>query len=232
LWLVAAAFAGASTVLSAAQEKAQTTPMTAAEKCHRDADRFRGATAEPAVFLAQSSTDALTPQRKNPEKRKAAEAQDKKVSDPESKLQQKLDRDSFRLKVDPILQGNQDMAIYRIQVWTIAEPEDSEIGYGGMVGRSGLFQREKDSQLFRSDFLVVVLFRAPEEVMKGDGKAQLELRFFTVGGRGTTHIIDDVPGTTQLDRVLDIRASDAIHKLRSKQSFGRYQGKVLDVLIR
>lgn len=159
--------------------------------------------------------------------------QDEKQADPDEPMPaKKLGEDEFRLKVEPILEGNDDMGIYRIQIWTGRKPQDVDLGYGGMIGRGGLFRLEKDSTSYRAGFIIVISLRGPRELRRNDGKAELELNLVTVGGRGADRIIDDVDGATRLENVLNIKASDKVYKMPGKQSFGRYQGRSLDILVR
>ena len=148
-----------------------------------------------------------------------------------AKAEPQLDRDSYRLKVEALLQGNDDMAIYRVQIWTLAKPEDCELGFGGMFGRTALFRRENGGKLLRADFFVVVHLTSAEFLKRPDGKAQFELRYAAGVASGASAVIDNVEATTKVNQLLEMDARDGIYKFGHTQVIGRYRGKNVQVIV-
>lgn len=150
-----------------------------------------------------------------------SKAQEKK--DPSAKNELQLDANSYRLKVEAILEPLQDYAVYRIQIWT-TEKREFCLNIGN-VGTAALFRREKQGGLFRADFVCVACIR---ERKKGDAKADLEFRCMVAGDRGSVNTFDKVDASTRLADLISMPTIDLVEK-SARRSVGRFREESLEV---
>src|SRR5689334_9619621 len=117
--------------------------------------------------------------------------------------EERLDRDSYRLKVETILEPTDKLAIYRVQVWTVDERKVSFGFEDWQVGQGGLPRRETDGKLYRTDFVPLFSLDGAEKGER-DGKVELELRCMVNGSRGMFRMIQEVDASMSLSKLLDI----------------------------
>ena len=82
---------------------------------------------------------------------------------------------------------------------------------------------QKLGKLYRADFVLM------GSLEKREGKVLLQFHCMVRGAMGMTNISDNVPATTQLNKVFEVRSMEGTHKLEQKVAIGRFHGKVLEV---
>jgi hypothetical protein len=140
---------------------------------------------------------------------------------------EQLDGSNYRLRVEPILDGAEDLAIYRIQIWTLGKRNVYlHLGKGKDITQEGLSRPEPESKLHRAEFVVVVSLRPADNLGARGQQLQLE-RSLRVRGGGAMVLTDTVDAKTQLRRVVQIKEHAGTHKLGEAHEVGELFGKVI-----
>ncbi len=122
---------------------------------------------------------------------RSSSAQGKKEPAP-PKEQFLLKEGQYRLKVESILEGREDIAIYRVQIWTSVKKEFLlDVGDAGM---EAIFRQEEHSRLFRAAFVCILSKR---DSKNGTG-SEVEFRCLIDGDRGTISISDKVDASAKM----------------------------------
>jgi hypothetical protein len=137
-----------------------------------------------------------------------------------------LDRNSYRVKVHPVLEPTKTVAVYHVQIMTAEKCGAWLHSFGGATTRELVSRPEKGSKLFRADFVLVVSLR---DIGKGDGTVELEFRYIVGGSEGMTSLTWDVSASTQLSDVFALSIGESAQKLGEKKSIGQFRGKALEV---
>ncbi|MCE9568374.1 MAG: hypothetical protein K8U57_40760 [Planctomycetes bacterium] len=142
----------------------------------------------------------------------------------------KLGPTEYRVKVDPVLEPPGDLAVYRVQVWTVGKQSVFLDAEGGQFTQEGDSKPETGGKLHRADFVLVVTLRPHSDPMLRGKKLELErrLRVGTVSDGGFT-FLDNVDLTTKLEKVVIIPASTGTQKLGQKHTVGVLRGKKVEV---
>jgi hypothetical protein len=134
-----------------------------------------------------------------------------------AKIDSQLDGARYRLKVEAILQSNDDTAIFRVQLWTLNKQEVL-FDYGGQVGREGILHRDKNGTLYRTEFLIVVFRHGPPKA----NNVECELRLVSVGERGMTSISHPIDTKTNVESVIELPSLDIRDRIGGKRRIGTF----------
>ena len=139
------------------------------------------------------------------------------------------DGNSYRVRVEVILEGPKDLVIYRVQIWMLEKKKFYWHFGGGANTQEGLSRLEPDSKLHRADFILVASFLPPEDPKDAGKKVQFRhsVRCSSVEGGSTT--TNPVDANTKLDKAIQISEKSSINKLGVKCIIGRIFGRVIEV---
>jgi hypothetical protein len=150
-------------------------------------------------------------------------------NDAPAQAERPLDRNSYRLKVEPILESNGEVVIYRVQIWTLRKAEIFLHLHAASITEEGLLRREKEGGAYRAEFVLLGLLRDAEKAKRLGKNADFEFRSMTVGARGMTVITDEVDASTELTTILELSSTEGVYNHGARARIGRFRGKSIEV---
>lgn len=149
-------------------------------------------------------------------------SEDKKTSD-------KLEAGQYRVKIEAIVAPPGDLAIYRVQVWTVGKKVIRLSGIGERGSLRGESEPEEKSVLHRDDSVIVFALQQHSNPKLRGEQLELEQRFMGPKGRGGIRIRSSVELKTDLSAVIEISDGTYTVKLGEKVEIGKIQGQAIFV---